>query len=845
MNVSQQEYETKYAEYLERVNRRQSSLATGRTEDGWYEQRQLFRFPGSDHTLNHRKLRRKRSLHNDYDLVYIRFDIPTRNASTGELTGFQSPSLYHDPRPAPDDEAEDGPDADGPASAIDRPHRQSLSELPPISPENIEESSLNIMLTRRQNSARSTNAPSKHQHRSPQPHQVQQSVTPSPAQAHQHQLQAHGQRRKGRVRFKPHQQHQASHQQQHHAHHSAGGRTVTIHAYQLVEPYERHFLTSKTVAVQEIPPNGSRWYQLPLEEAVRTWLDGSRKNLGLELYCEGCHAHDVHIVHESSPYFRSYDETPVLNVVGRLVQREKRSKLQRYRPQMRDYLSPPKTTACTAGNKRCCRHPLLVDFRDIEGFDFIIQPKIFDAGFCRGRCPTKFNPATHHALLQSLLHEHIKYDVPKPCCAPSSLDHIDVLHADPKNPQRLKVSTWHNMRVLELFFLVRPKYGTLKMPLYETMLQEKPAIVLEIGTALTKLGFAGEPYPRSIIPSEVLDHQAKNAGQTAPNRRLFDYTNEVELYDWLVEFLNTIFFKYVLVSPKDRKVVIVESVLCPTIIKEKLARALFFHFDVSSVFFVPTHLVVLATLAVETALVVDIGYKEAAVVPVFCGVQALYAWEAQPLAAESVHNEIRRQLIESGVDEKLLTESTVEDIKIRTCFVTTAERAAKYRADGGASLQPCPDVDYPAKGEAVIKITGRLRETAYEVMFPEDNDRLGLPYIVLNAILKCPRDTRITLANNLILIGGSTMVQGLAARLKAELLALLQTDLYKDRLFVQTFKFHKAPAEPNFTAWLGGSIYGATDLVLTKSITREAYAKNQTIPDFTNYEESRGLPMRG
>ncbi|XP_040170854.1 uncharacterized protein LOC120904699 [Anopheles arabiensis] len=469
MDISQQEYETKYAEYLERVNRRRTLAGT--TEDGWYEQRQLFRFPGSDHTLNHRKLRRKRSLHNDYDLVYIRFDIPTRNASTGQMTGFQSPSLYHDPRGQHGEEEEEEDDAtvvDNPANALDhsspssshsihRPgHRQSLSELPPISPENIEESSLNIMLTRRQNSARSTNAHSKHQHHSQQQqqaHQVQQSAPSppaSPAQLHQHQLQAHGHRRKGRVRFKQHQQqqhHHTSQQQQHQLH--PGRATVTIHVYQLVEPYERHFLTSKTVAVQEIPPNGSRWYQLPLEEAVRTWLDGSRKNLGLELYCEGCHAQDVHIVHDSSPYFRSYDETPVLNVVGRLVQREKRSKLQRYRPQMRDYLSPPKTTACTAGNKRCCRHPLLVDFRDIEGFDFIIQPKIFDAGFCRGRCPTKFNPATHHALLQSLLHEHIKYDVPKPCCAPSSLDHIDVLHADPKNPQRLKVSTWHNMRVLE------------------------------------------------------------------------------------------------------------------------------------------------------------------------------------------------------------------------------------------------------------------------------------------------------------------------------------------------------------------------------------------------------------
>uniref|UniRef100_A0A3F2YW36 TGF-beta family profile domain-containing protein n=1 Tax=Anopheles dirus TaxID=7168 RepID=A0A3F2YW36_9DIPT len=480
MNISQQEYESKYAEYLDRVNRRQSLREPGDDDDeGWHERRRLFSFPGSDHTLNHRKLRRKRSLNNDFDLVYIRFDIPTRNATTGEMTGFQSPSLYHDPSAPGTSDAGGDEDTDAafvvdnPTNALDpvqhhhhaggRGHRQSLSELPPISPENIEESSLNIMLTRRQNSARSTNAhASKHQHHSQQQpaHQVQQPAQQqTPAQLHQHQLQAHtaaggAHRRKGRVRFKQHQQHHNQQQQQqqqqlHLHHHQATGRTtVTIHVYQLVEPYERHFLTSKTLAVQEIPPNGSRWYQLPLEEAVRTWLDGSRKNLGLELYCEGCHAHDVHIVHDSSPYFRSYDETPVLNVVGRLVQREKRSR-QRYRPQVRDYLSPPKTTACTAGNKRCCRHPLLVNFRDIEGFDFIIQPKIFDAGFCRGRCPTKFNPATHHALLQSLLHEHIKYDVPKPCCAPSSLDHIDVLHADPKNPQRLKVSTWHNMRVLE------------------------------------------------------------------------------------------------------------------------------------------------------------------------------------------------------------------------------------------------------------------------------------------------------------------------------------------------------------------------------------------------------------
>lgn len=82
-----------------------------------------------------------------------------------------------------------------------------------------------------------------------------------------------------------------------------------------------------------------------------------------------------------------------------------------------------------------------------------------------------------------------------------------------------------------------------------------------------------------------------------------------------------------------------------------------------SILFVPTHLVALSTLAVDTALVVDIGFKEAVVMPVFSGVQVLHAWQAQPLAGEAVHTEIKRQLLASQVNEELLTDDVIEDIK--------------------------------------------------------------------------------------------------------------------------------------------------------------------------------------
>lgn len=308
------------------------------------------------------------------------------------------------------------------------------------------------------------------------------------------------------------------------------------------------------------------------------------------------------------------------------------------------------------------------------------------------------------------------------------------------------------------------------------------------------MGFVAEAYPRSIIPTEIVSGTSPSTSKS-----LFSYKTHLELYDQVVEFIQMMFFKHLLVNPKERKVILVESVLCPTEIREVFAKVLFRHFEVSSVMFVPTHLVVLSTLATDTALVVDIGNKEATVIPVYSGIQVLHAWQAQPLAAEAVHAEIRRQLLENGVSADLLTDDVVEEIKVRICFVTTYERSLKYKNNEPPT--PPQDVQYPIHGKDIITIPGRLRETVFEVLFPEDNDRLGLPYIILDAIAKCTLDMRKPLLENLVIFGGTAMIPGLVARLKQELIALLKTDLYKNQLHAETVKFHSVPAKENFAAW--------------------------------------------
>lgn len=61
------------------------------------------------------------------------------------------------------------------------------------------------------------------------------------------------------------------------------------------------------------------------------------------------------------------------------------------------------------------------------------------------------------------------------------------------------------------------------------------------------------------------------------------------------------------------------------------------HYEVSAVLVVPSHLVSLSSLVIETALVVDVGYTEAIVIPVCHGLPILHAWQALPLGSQTIH----------------------------------------------------------------------------------------------------------------------------------------------------------------------------------------------------------------
>lgn len=80
----------------------------------------------------------------------------------------------------------------------------------------------------------------------------------------------------------------------------------------------------------------------------------------------------------------------------------------------------------------------------------------------------------------------------------------------------------------------------------------------------------------------------------------------------------------------------------------------------------------------------------------------------------------------------------------------------------------------------------------------------GINGVIWNMNLQCPIDARKVLSENLVVIGGTSMLPGFLHRLLAEIRLLVEKPKYSNVLASKSFRIHSPPAKPNCTAWLGG-----------------------------------------
>lgn len=371
---------------------------------------------------------------------------------------------------------------------------------------------------------------------------------------------------------------------------------------------------------------------------------------------------------------------------------------------------------------------------------------------------------------------------------------------------------------------------------------EKQAVVIDFGRAYTKVGFATESRPRHIIPTPELRVRRKLG------RDVTSTASELEWIDILDRLMVKIFFHYLSVSPKDRRVVVCDSAFAPSAFRSALAFVLFKRFSIPSIAWVVDLVLPLYLTGLNSGIVVDCGYESTRVLATFAGVPILSAYGETACAGRHVNARLRKSLREAlpagSSSDWLENEATLEDVKARTCYVAcdlpTGREGERLKLQtetaGSVPLRQRETVQVPEKCRwepAEVLFTGRDDSEQPEDGFIDDgggDGSLSVVTLFQESLEKCPIDVRAVVLQNVVLCGGCAMLRGLLPRLAAEIRSSLtkdeDTDQIADRLLLTPTDF-----APVCAVWTGGAVFGA--LEGTDDYTAEDFDRGRPIPDWT------------
>ncbi|CAE8644438.1 unnamed protein product [Polarella glacialis] len=407
---------------------------------------------------------------------------------------------------------------------------------------------------------------------------------------------------------------------------------------------------------------------------------------------------------------------------------------------------------------------------------------------------------------------------------------------------------------------------------------KNPAVVIDIGSGYTKMGFAGNIEPQFVIPTCVANSTKKAGGvhisqtQTmgiadadfyigdeAYARKdsmgyLLSYPvskGRIEHWDDMERYLQQAIFRNLRCIPEEHNFLMTEPPFNTPENRELMAEMMFETFNVNGL-----HIAVQAVLALYaqwvndvridqnqagaspdlTGLVVDSGDGQSHVIPVADGYVISSCIQEIPLGGRHVTQFVHDMLCDRN--EPVPPEQRMEaarQIKEKHAYLCrdVVEEYQKFDQDP-RKFKTLSGVAQKTKEAWNIQI-GYERFLAPEIFFhPEifvDSVHTPLPQVVDNCITQCPIDYRRRLYGNVVLSGGSTTFMHFKERLQHDLQTVV------DSRMKQAEMASGHPSQPievcahggkqrkqqRYAAWLGGSLFAQEPQFLSVCKTKREY----------------------
>ena len=364
---------------------------------------------------------------------------------------------------------------------------------------------------------------------------------------------------------------------------------------------------------------------------------------------------------------------------------------------------------------------------------------------------------------------------------------------------------------------------------------ENTIAIIDNGSGMMKAGVAGDDAPSVVFPSIVGEPKQASAmqGVTQKTQYIGDEAQQKRgvlnlsypiangiVTDWakMEAVWHHTFYNELRITPEEiQGVLITEAPRNPKENREKMMTYMFETFNVNNSYVAIQAVMSLYANGRSTGLVVDSGDGVTHTVPVFEGFSIPHAIEKMEIAGRVITDYCQKLLLEAGHSFTSSAElETVKDIKEKLCYV-----AADYDGElAAANSSSAQDQTYTLPDKAVISVKGSIRLQTAELLFkPELNGKtcLSIQNLAWKSVSSSDIDVRRDLLKNVILSGGSTMYEGLADRLKAEVEALAPAGAEIRIIATQDRKY---------AVWKGASTLASLSSFAASWISKEEYEEH-------------------
>jgi len=361
-------------------------------------------------------------------------------------------------------------------------------------------------------------------------------------------------------------------------------------------------------------------------------------------------------------------------------------------------------------------------------------------------------------------------------------------------------------------------------------------IVLDMGSREARVGFSGEDEPRVVVTSVVgrpkhvgamtgAGFQDFYVGSDAEARRgvlemRYPVENGAVVHwdDW-ERLVQRMVQKTLAAKWEEHPILFSAPLYSPHANEQKLAEVLFETFHVPALGGALAPALALWGTCQASGLVVQLGHDLTQIVPIYdnkiieeaaCRTELAGAAQTRYLATILTENSKK---FNDPTSADLLY--NLDGLKRTCCYTATnfAEEIDAYEAS------PAKNLEYTfSDGRTHLLRTERFR--VGELLFKPKiagYETKPLHKLVYKTLMKCPMDLRKTLASNISLAGGASLLPGLPQRLEAELMAMLPAG---NHIHINS------PKERLHTTWRGGALLASFSSWSSHLFTKQAYEEH-------------------